>query len=35
LLFWAQMKEFRSHLRTAYITRGIIPASDDTRMANP
>jgi hypothetical protein len=29
------MGTFRSHLRAAYVRRGIIPASDDTRMANP
>jgi MFS family permease len=35
LVFLAQMKTFRSHLRTVYISRGIIPASEDTRMGNP
>jgi MFS family permease len=35
LAFALQMKEFRSHLRAAYVTRGIIPASEDTRMGNP
>lgn len=35
LLFAAQVETFRSHLRTAYVTRGIIPASEDTRMGNP
>lgn len=35
LLFAAQVETFRSHLRVAYVTRGIIPASEDTRMGNP
>jgi MFS family permease len=35
LVFALQMKTFRSHLRLAYVSRGIIPASDDTRMGNP
>jgi MFS family permease len=35
ILFAAQMATFRSHLRLAYVTRGIIPASDDTRIGNP
>jgi len=35
ILFALQMPTFRSHLRTAYVTRGIIPASEDTQMANP
>ena len=29
ILFAWQMPEFRSHLRPVYVTRGIIPASDD------
>ncbi|MGZ5079157.1 MAG: MFS transporter [Usitatibacter sp.] len=33
--FAAQMKTFRSHLRLVYVSRGIIPASDDTRVGNP
>lgn len=33
--FAAQMKTFRSHLRLVYVSRGIIPASDDTPMGNP
>jgi MFS family permease len=33
--FALQMKTFRSHLRLVYVSRGIIPASDDTRMGNP
>jgi MFS family permease len=35
VVFALQMKTFRSHLRLAYVSRGIIPASDDTRMGNP
>ena len=35
LAFLAQMKAFRSHLRQAYIRRGIIPSLEDTRVANP
>ena len=35
VLFVAQFKEFRSHLRVVYVSRGIIPASQDTRMGNP
>jgi MFS family permease len=35
VLFALQMPSFRSHLRAAYVTRGIIPASDDTQMGNP
>lgn len=33
--FLAQMKTFRSHLRRAYVARGIIPSLEDTRVANP
>jgi MFS family permease len=33
--FALQMKTFRSHLRLAYVSRGIIPASDDSRIGNP
>ena len=33
--FAIQMPRFRSELRAMYVTRGIIPASEDTRMANP
>jgi len=29
------MKSFRSHLRQVYVTRGIIPSLEDTRVANP
>jgi MFS family permease len=35
VLFALQLREFRSHLRVAYVARGIIPASEDTRMGNP
>jgi MFS family permease len=35
LAFALQMPRFRSELRLMYVTRGIIPASEDTRMANP
>jgi MFS family permease len=35
IAFWLQMPTFRSHLRVVYVSRGIIPASDDTRMGNP
>jgi MFS family permease len=29
LLFWATRASFRAHLRTVYVTRGIIPASEE------
>src|SRR5258708_9163843 len=35
VIFALQMKAFRSHLRKVYVGRGIIPASDDTRMCTP
>jgi MFS family permease len=35
VVFALQMPTFRSHLRVAYVTRGIIAASEDTRMGNP
>lgn len=35
LAFASQARTFRSHLRLAYVTRGIIPASDDTRTVRP
>ena len=35
VLFAMQMPVFRSHLRLAYVRRGIIPASEDTQMGNP
>ena len=34
-LFALQMKTFRTHLRVVYVSRGIILATDDTRMGNP
>jgi MFS family permease len=35
LWFAAQMPRFRSELRAMYVRRGIIPASENTQMANP
>lgn len=35
VVFALQLPTFRKHLRVAYVTRGIIPASEDTRMGNP
>jgi MFS family permease len=35
IAFALQLETFRSHLRLVYVSRGIIPASDDTRMGNP
>ena len=35
IAFAAQLGTFRSHLRLIYVSRGIIPASDDTQMGNP
>jgi MFS family permease len=35
VVFALQLPTFRSHLRLAYITRGIIPASENTQMGNP
>ena len=35
LAFWAQMKSFHAGLRPVYVSRGIIPASEDTRTGNP
>ena len=35
VVFALQMPVFRTHLRAAYVRRGIIPASEDTRMGNP
>jgi MFS family permease len=35
IAFAAQLKTFRSHLRKVYVTRGIIPSLEDTRIANP
>jgi len=34
-IFMLNIRTFRSHLRTVYVTRGIIPAMDDTRVGNP
>ncbi len=35
IVFALQMPTFRSHLRVVYVSRGIIPATDDTRIGNP
>jgi len=35
LVFATQLPSFRSHLRLVYVSRGIIPASETTRMGNP
>jgi MFS family permease len=35
IIFMLNLKTFRSHLKTVYVTRGIIPALDDTRVGNP
>ena len=35
VVFLMQVELFRTHLRAAYVARGIIPASEDTKMANP
>ncbi len=35
IAFTLQLETFRSHLRKAYVKRGIIPSLDDTRIANP
>jgi MFS family permease len=35
LVFMLNLKTFRSHLKSVYVTRGIIPALDDTRSGNP
>ncbi len=35
IVFFLQMPTFRSHLRVLYVSRGIIPASEDTRTGNP
>jgi MFS family permease len=34
-IFMANLKTFRSHLKTVYVSRGIIAASEDTRIGNP
>jgi MFS family permease len=35
IVFTLQLDTFRSHLRKAYVSRGIIPSLEDTRIANP
>ncbi|MEO5676815.1 MAG: MFS transporter [Usitatibacter sp.] len=35
IVFALQLPAFRSHLRSLYVARGIIPASEDTRIGNP
>ncbi len=35
IVFTLRLDTFRSHLRKAYVTRGIIPSLEDTRIANP
>jgi MFS family permease len=35
LAFAFQLKSFRSHLRLVYVSRGIIPATENTRMGDP
>ncbi len=35
ILFAMQLPSFRSHLRLVYVRRGIIPATENTRMGNP
>jgi MFS family permease len=35
VVFALQLRVFRSHLRVAYVARGIIPATENTRMGNP
>ena len=35
VVFYMQRGAFRSHLRAIYVSRGIIPASENTQMANP
>jgi hypothetical protein len=35
VLFAMQMPAFRTHLRLAYVARGIIAPSEDTKMGNP
>jgi hypothetical protein len=35
LAFALQLPSFRSHLRLVYVSRGIIPASENTRLGNP
>lgn len=35
VIFMLNLKTFRSHLKTVYVSRGIIPALEDTRIGNP
>ena len=35
VIFTLNLRTFRTHLRTVYVSRGIIPAMDDTRSGNP
>ena len=35
LVFAFQLPSFRSHLRLVYVSRGIIPANENTRLGNP
>ena len=35
IAFAMQLKSFRSHLRLVYVSRGIIPATENTRMGDP
>lgn len=35
IAFAAQLSSFRSHLRLVYVSRGIIPATENTTMGNP
>jgi MFS family permease len=35
IVFAIQLPSFRSHLRLIYISRGVIPSSENTRLGNP
>ncbi len=35
VIFTLNLRTFRTHLRTVYVSRGIIPALEDTRIGNP
>ncbi|MBC8023142.1 MAG: MFS transporter [Burkholderiales bacterium] len=35
IAFMVQLGTFRTHLRKAYVARGIIPSLEDTRISNP
>jgi MFS family permease len=35
VVFYMQRAVFRSHLRAIYVSRGIVPASENTQIANP